>query len=155
MEQQLWRHSGPIPMQKPGALWPAPSLVLLELWLQRHKVRCLKEESLGNKSFDMVVDLIMVHVVVTVFSRVSTVFGPYVLDLPSLPDRNLMLRRSLDLVIVYSCPLEPTRTRTDIYKGQRIQLAIARSGVGDEIVDLPMDGSFKIDGIHHLFAIGF
>ncbi|WOL08406.1 hypothetical protein Cni_G17159 [Canna indica] len=96
MEQQWRRHSGPIPMQKPGAPPPAPSPVLLELQSQRHKVRRLKEESLWNKSFDKAVDL-MVRAVITVFSRVCIVFGPYVLGLPPLPDRNPMLRGSLDL----------------------------------------------------------
>ncbi|THU52828.1 hypothetical protein C4D60_Mb10t08040 [Musa balbisiana] len=87
MEQQWRRHSGPIPTQKPGV----PSAVQLDLRSQRHKVRRLKEESLWNKTFDKVVKL-MVRAVITVFARICTVFGPCVLGLPPLPNRN---RRTL------------------------------------------------------------
>ncbi|WOL00165.1 hypothetical protein Cni_G08878 [Canna indica] len=98
-------------MQKPGASLPAPSPVLLKLRSQRHKVQRLKEESLWNKSFDKAVDL-MVCVVITVFSRVYTVFGIFVLGQPPPLDRNSMLRGSLDLVDVYSGPLESARMVT-------------------------------------------
>ncbi|RRT42562.1 hypothetical protein B296_00056356 [Ensete ventricosum] len=90
MEQQWRRHSGPIPTQKPGVR-PAPSAVQLDLCSQRHKVRRLKEESLWNKTFDKVVKL-MVRAVITVFARICAVFGPCVLGLPPLPNRN---RRTL------------------------------------------------------------
>ncbi|RWW14321.1 hypothetical protein GW17_00021922 [Ensete ventricosum] len=108
MEQQWRRYSGPIPVQKPGVS-PAPSPIQLELRSQRHKVRRLKKFSLWNKTFDEAVDF-MVRAVITVFARISAVFGPCVLGLPPLPDRShptLMLRGSPDFPCKHSSgPLE-------------------------------------------------
>lgn len=78
--QQQWRrHSGPILVQKPI---PAPDSVHFNLRSQVHKVHRLKEESLWNKTFDKVVEL-MLCAVITVFARICSVFGVYVLGLPS------------------------------------------------------------------------
>ncbi|CAL9105941.1 unnamed protein product, partial [Musa textilis] len=107
MEQQR-RHSGPIPVQKPGVSL-APSPIQLELRSQRHKVRQLKKISLWNKTFDDAVDF-MVRAVITVFARISSVFGSCVLGLPPLQDRSrptLMLRGSPDFPGKHSSgPLE-------------------------------------------------
>ncbi|XP_074571043.1 protein PSK SIMULATOR 1-like [Curcuma longa] len=78
--QQQWRrHSGPILVQKP---MPVPDSVRFQLRSQEHKIRRLKEESLWNKTFDKVVEL-MLRAVITVFARICSVFGVYVLGLPS------------------------------------------------------------------------
>ncbi|KAJ8464514.1 hypothetical protein OPV22_027066 [Ensete ventricosum] len=82
--EQWRRHSGPIPVPKPGAP-PASESVRLELRFRRHKVRRLKESSLWNKTYDEAVEL-MVRAVITVFSRICAVFDPYVLGM--LPGRD-------------------------------------------------------------------
>ncbi|KAG6482398.1 hypothetical protein ZIOFF_059029 [Zingiber officinale] len=78
--QKQWRrHSGPILVQKP---MPVPDSVHFKLRSHEHMIRRLKEESLWNKTFDKVVEL-MLRAVITVFARICSVFGLYVLGLPS------------------------------------------------------------------------
>ncbi|URE03505.1 factor IIa large [Musa troglodytarum] len=97
IQQQWRRHSGPIPVQKPGVT-PATHPIQLDLRSKRHKVRRLKDESLWNKTYDKAVDL-MFRAVITVFARICVVFGPCVLGFPLGCDRNhrvLMLQGNLD-----------------------------------------------------------
>ncbi|CAD5170103.1 unnamed protein product [Musa acuminata subsp. malaccensis] len=108
IQQQWRRHSGPIPVQKPGVT-PATHPVQLDLRSQRQKVRRLKDESLWSKTYDKAVDL-MFRAVITVFARICVVFGPCVLGFPVGRDRNhrvLMLQSNLDYPGKYSSgPLE-------------------------------------------------
>ncbi|CAL9138551.1 unnamed protein product [Musa acuminata var. zebrina] len=92
--EQWRRHSGPIPVPKPGVP-PAFESVHLELRSRRHKVRRLKEESLWNRTYDEAVEL-MVRAVITVFTRISAVFGPYVLGMLPGQDRGhrVLIHRS-------------------------------------------------------------
>ncbi|RWW09438.1 hypothetical protein GW17_00027074 [Ensete ventricosum] len=108
MQQQWRRHSGPIPVQKPGVT-PAPHPVQLDLRSQLHKVRRLKAESLWNKTYDKAVDL-MFRAVITVFARICVVFGSCLLGFAVGRDRNhrvLMLQSNPDSPGKYSSgPLE-------------------------------------------------
>ncbi|URD86532.1 transcription factor IIA large subunit [Musa troglodytarum] len=92
--EQWRRHSGSIPVPKPGVP-PAFESVHLELRSRRHKVRRLKEESLWNKTYDEAVEL-MVRAVITVFTGICAVFGPYVLRMLPRRDRRhrVLIHRS-------------------------------------------------------------